>query len=83
MAMESTMDEVSARKKKFKGFPLLVIFKNFETALFCDIKQWASRLRRLRLRYRRRQRRGRSKSRKEKVGHDKLKGWQGAERRGE
>jgi hypothetical protein len=39
MAMESTMDEVSARKKNFKGFPLFFIFKSFKTALSCDIKQ--------------------------------------------
>ena len=64
MAMESTMDEVSARKKKFKGFPLFFIFKFFETALSCDIKQWASR---------HRHRRSRSICRKQNVGHGKLK----------
>jgi hypothetical protein len=62
MAMESTMDEVSTRKKKFKGFPLFFIFKIFKTALFCDIKQWASR-----------HRRSRSKCRKQIVGHGTLK----------
>jgi hypothetical protein len=46
MAMESTMDEVSPFKKKFKGFPLLFIFQNYKTALFCAIKQWARRHRR-------------------------------------
>ncbi|SAM04576.1 hypothetical protein [Absidia glauca] len=66
MAMESTMDEVSARKKKFKGFPLFFMSKNFKTALSCDIKQWASRHRRHRLRYRRRRRRSRSKKSKTK-----------------
>jgi hypothetical protein len=45
-------------KKKFKGFPLLFIFKNFKTAFLGDIKQWASRHRRHCLRYRRRHRRG-------------------------
>jgi hypothetical protein len=74
MALESTMDEVSARKKKkFKGFPLFFIFKIFKTALSCDIKQWASRHRCHRLCYRRRHRRSRSKSRKQNVGHGKLK----------
>jgi hypothetical protein len=73
MAMESTMDEVSARKKKFKGFPLFLIFKIFKTAISCDIKQWASRHHHHRYRYRRRHRRSPSKSRKEKVGHGKLK----------
>jgi hypothetical protein len=49
-------------KKKFKGFPMLFIFKNFKIALFCDVKRGASRHRRHRLRYRyRRQRRSRSK----------------------
>jgi hypothetical protein len=66
MAIESTMDKVSARKKKFKGFPLFFIFKNFKTALFCDIKQWASRHRRHRHRYRRRHRRSPSKKSKRK-----------------
>jgi hypothetical protein len=33
-AMESTMDEVSARKKKFKGFPLFFIFENFKQPYF-------------------------------------------------
>jgi hypothetical protein len=62
MAVESTMDEVSAREKKFQGFPpVFHIFKIFKTALFCDIKQWASHHCRLRLRYRRRHRRSRSK----------------------
>jgi hypothetical protein len=57
--MEPTTDEVSARKKKkFKGFPLFFIFKNFKTAFLGDIKQWASRHRRHCLRYRRRHRRG-------------------------
>jgi hypothetical protein len=62
-AMESTLDEVSTRKKKkkFKGFPLFFIFKIFKTALFCDIKHWASLHRCHRLRYRRRHRRSRSK----------------------
>jgi hypothetical protein len=73
MAMESTMHEVSARKKKFKGFPLFFIFKIFKTALICDIKQWASCHCRHRLLYRRRHRRSRSKSRKYNVGHGKLK----------
>jgi hypothetical protein len=59
MAIESTMDEVSARKKKFKGFPLFFIFEFFKTAVSCDRKQWASRHRRYRLRYRRRHRRSR------------------------
>jgi hypothetical protein len=66
MAMESTMDEVSARKKKFKGFPLFFISKNFKTALSGDIKQWASRHRRLRLRLRLRLRRRRRRSRSKK-----------------
>jgi hypothetical protein len=56
--MESIMDGVSARKRKFKGFPLFFIFKIFETAFLGDIKQWATRHRRHRLRYRRRHRRG-------------------------
>jgi hypothetical protein len=65
MTIESTIDEVSARKKKFKGFPLFFIFKILKTALFCDIKQWASRRRRRRhLRYRRRHRRSRSSAEK-------------------
>jgi hypothetical protein len=71
--MESTMDEVSVRKKKFKGFPLFFIFKIFKTALLCNIKQWASRHRRHRLCYRRRHRRSLSKCRKQNVGHGKLK----------
>ena len=58
MAMESTMDEVSARKKNFKGFPLLFIFKNFKTAFLGDINQWASGHRRHCLSYSRRLRRG-------------------------
>jgi hypothetical protein len=62
MAMEPTMDEVSARKKKFKGFPLFFIFQIFKTALSCDIKQWASR-----------HRRSRSKVGNKIVGHGKLK----------
>jgi hypothetical protein len=66
MAMESTMDEVSARKKKFKGFPLFFIFKIFKTALSCDIKQWASHHRRHHLRYRRRHRRSRDLKSKRK-----------------
>jgi hypothetical protein len=61
MAMESTMNEASAQKKKFKGFPPFFILKNFKTALFCDIKQWASRHCRHRHRYRRRHRRSRSR----------------------
>jgi hypothetical protein len=73
MAMGSIMDEVSARKKKFKGFPLFFIFKFFQTALFCDIRQWASRHRRHRLRYRRRHRRSRSRVEKKSVDHGKLK----------
>jgi hypothetical protein len=75
MAMESTMDEVSARKKKkkFKGFPLFFIFKNFQTALFCDIKQWASHYCCHRLRYSRRHRCSRSKVENKNVGHGKLK----------
>jgi hypothetical protein len=60
-------------EKKFKGFPLFFISKIFETALSCDIKQWASRHRRHRLRYRRRHRRSRSKSRKQNAGLGKLK----------
>jgi hypothetical protein len=64
--MESTMIEVSARKKKVKGFPLFFIFKIFKTALFCDIKQWASRHRRHRLHYRRRHRRSRDLKLKKK-----------------
>jgi hypothetical protein len=71
--MESTMDEVSTRKKKFKGFPLFFILKFFKTALFCDIKQWASRHRCHRHRYRRRHRRSRSKVENKNVGHGKLK----------
>jgi hypothetical protein len=67
------MDEVSAGKINFKGFPLFFIFKNFKTALFCDIKQWGSCRRRHHLRYRRRHRRSRSKSRKQNVGPGKLK----------
>jgi hypothetical protein len=57
MAMESIMDEVSARKKKSKRFPLFFILKNFKTAFLGDIRQWASRYRRHRLLYRRRHRR--------------------------
>jgi fatty-acid desaturase len=48
-------------KKKFKGFPLFFILKNFKTAFQGDIKQWASRHRRHCHRYRRRYRRSRSK----------------------
>jgi hypothetical protein len=44
-------------KKKFKGFPLFCKFKIFKTALFCNIKQWESRLCRHRLGYGRRHRR--------------------------
>jgi hypothetical protein len=33
MAMESTMDK-SARKKKFKGFPMFFTFENFKKGLF-------------------------------------------------
>jgi hypothetical protein len=61
MPMESTIDELSTRKKKLKGFPLFFIFENFKTALFCDIKQRPSRHRRHHLPYRRRHRRSRSK----------------------
>jgi hypothetical protein len=43
-------------EKKFKGFPLFFAFKNFQTALMGDIKQWASRHRRHRLCYCRRHR---------------------------
>jgi hypothetical protein len=73
MAMESTMDEVSARKKKFKGFPLFFIFKIFKTAFLGDIKRWASRHRHRRLRFGRRHRRSRSKDENKNVGHGKLK----------
>jgi hypothetical protein len=58
MAMESTMDEVSARKKKIQGFPSVSIFEDFKTAFLGDIKQWASGHRHHCLRYRRRHRRG-------------------------
>jgi hypothetical protein len=60
-------------KKKFKGFPLFFIFIIFETALSCDIKQWASRHRLHRLLYRHRHRRSRSKVENKNVGHGKLK----------
>jgi hypothetical protein len=73
MAMEFTTNEVSARKKKFKGFPLFLIIKIFKTAFLGDIKQWANRYRRPRPRYRRHPRRNQSKSRKQNVGHGKLK----------
>jgi hypothetical protein len=73
MAMVSTMDELSApKKKKFKGFPLFFIFKNFKTALFCDIKHWASCYRYHRHRYRCRHPRSRSKVENNNVGHGKL-----------
>jgi hypothetical protein len=39
MARESTMDEVSARKKKFKGFPMFFTFENFKRAFLGDMKQ--------------------------------------------
>jgi hypothetical protein len=62
--------DVSARKKKFKGFPLFFIFKNFKTAFFCDIKQWASRHRLCyRRRHRRRHRRSRSIVENKKTSH--------------
>jgi hypothetical protein len=61
------------KKKKFKGFPWFFIFKFFKTALFCDIKLWASRHRRHRVRYRRRHRRSRSKVENKNVGLYKLK----------
>jgi hypothetical protein len=73
MARESTMNEVSARKKKIQGFPSVLHYKLFKTALFCNIKQWASRHRHLRLRYHRRPRRSRSKIENKKTGHGKLK----------
>jgi hypothetical protein len=76
MAMESTMDEVSVRKKKFKGFPMSFRFKDFQTPLFCDIKQWASRHRRHLHhchRYRHRHRRIRDPNLKKNLGHGKLK----------
>jgi hypothetical protein len=60
-------------KKKFKGFPLFFIFKNFKTALFCDIKQRPSHHRRHRLRYCRGHRPSRSKVENKNVGHGKLK----------
>jgi hypothetical protein len=60
-------------KKKFKGFPLFFIFKNFKKAFLGDIKQWESRLRRHRFRLRRRHRRSRSKFENKNVGHGELK----------
>jgi hypothetical protein len=38
-ARESTMGKMSARKKKFKGFPLVFTLENFQTALMGNIKQ--------------------------------------------
>jgi hypothetical protein len=73
MAMESTMDEVSARKKKFKGFPLFFIFEIFKTAFLGDTRQWASHHRRHRHRYGRRYCRSRSKVENNNVGHGERK----------
>jgi hypothetical protein len=39
MARESTMDKMSAGKKKFKGFPMLFTFENFKRAFLGDMKQ--------------------------------------------
>jgi hypothetical protein len=52
---------------------MLFIFKKFETALFSDIKQWASRHCRHRLRYRRHHRCSRSKVENKNISHGKLK----------
>jgi hypothetical protein len=43
MARESTMDRMSAPKKKFKGFPMFFTFENFKRAFLGDMKQWWSR----------------------------------------
>jgi hypothetical protein len=65
-------------EKKCEGFPLFFTFKIFQTALFCDIKQWASRHRRYRRRLCRRLCRSRSKVENKMNPKD----CNGAERRG-
>jgi hypothetical protein len=34
MARESTIDKMSAAKKKFKGFPMFYTFENFKKGVF-------------------------------------------------
>ncbi|SAM04055.1 hypothetical protein [Absidia glauca] len=60
MVSGSTMDNMSAIKKKFKGFPMFFTFENFKRAFLDDMKQWCSRHWHRRRRYRRRHRRSRS-----------------------
>jgi hypothetical protein len=43
MARESTMDKMSAAKKKIQGFPMFFTFENFKRAFLGDMKQWWSR----------------------------------------
>jgi hypothetical protein len=74
MAMETIMNMSPRRKKKIvRGFPLFFPFKNFQTALLGDIKQWMSRQRQYRRHYRCRHRRSRSKCRKQNGSHGKIK----------
>jgi hypothetical protein len=40
MARQSTMDRISAEKKKFKGFPMFFTFENFKRVFLDDLKQW-------------------------------------------
>jgi hypothetical protein len=37
------MDRMSAKEKKFKGFPMFFTIKVFKKALLGDMKQWWSR----------------------------------------
>jgi hypothetical protein len=56
MVRESTTEWRVHLKKKFKGFPMFLHSKFFETALMGDIKQWSSRRHYRRHLYRRRHR---------------------------
>jgi hypothetical protein len=40
MARESTMDKMSAEKKKFKGLPMFFTLENLKRAFLGDMKQW-------------------------------------------
>jgi hypothetical protein len=42
-ARESTTAKLSAKEKKFKGFPMFFTFENFKRAFLGDMRQWWSR----------------------------------------
>jgi hypothetical protein len=39
IAGESTMDQMSAEEKKFKGFSMFFTFENFKSAFLSDMRQ--------------------------------------------